>query len=74
MKLPDIRVTGQLQQVASGSGPRKGAQHASQTVLIRKIQTLRGDAPCFASSKSHDCAEICQWRRSCRKLKAVWLR
>lgn len=74
MKLPDIRVTGELQQLASGSGPRKGAQHVSQTLLIRKTQTLRGDAPCFATDKSVECAEICQWRRSCRKLKAVWLR
>lgn len=74
MKLPDIRVTGQLQQPASDSGPGDGAPHVSQTVLIRKIQTLRGDEPCFATSKNHDCAEICQWRRSCRKLKAVWLR
>ena len=74
MKLPDIRVTGQWQQLASGSGPRKGAQHVSPTVLIRKIQTLRGDEQCFATGKRYDFTEICQWRRSCRKLKAVWLR
>jgi hypothetical protein len=74
MKLPDISVIAQLQQLARDSGIKECAPHASQTVLIRKIQKLRGDEPCFATDKSFDCAEICQWRRECRKLKAVWLR
>ncbi|MFA5240751.1 MAG: hypothetical protein WC029_02615 [Sulfuricella sp.] len=74
MKLPDISAFAQLQKLARDSGIKESAPHASQTVLIRKIQALRGDDPCFATDKSVDCAEICQWRRNCRKLKAVWLR
>ncbi|MDP2963777.1 MAG: hypothetical protein Q8N54_13545 [Sulfurimicrobium sp.] len=67
----------QLKQVARESGIKKYAPrtpYSPQTELIRKTQSLRGNEPCFASDKSDDCAEICPWRRECRKLKAAWLR
>lgn len=64
----------QLQQLACDAGLKEPLSHTPKTILIRKIQTLRGDEPCFDSDKSHDCAELCQWRRDCRKLKAAWLR
>ncbi|MBZ0106412.1 MAG: hypothetical protein K8H84_12380 [Sulfuricella denitrificans] len=66
MKLQDIRT------FTYNAQPKPNVDQ--KTILIRKIQVLRGDDPCFASDKSQDCAEICQWRRDCRKLKAVWQR
>ncbi|MFH1493474.1 MAG: hypothetical protein ABIG70_01585 [Pseudomonadota bacterium] len=64
----------QLQQLACDAGLKEPLSHTPKTILIRKIQTLRGDEPCFDTDKSHDCAELCQWRRDCRKPKAAWLR
>ncbi len=64
----------QLHQLACDAGIKDYTLQTPKTVLIRKIQALRGDEPCFATDKSHDCAEICQWRRDCRKLKAAWQR
>lgn len=66
--------TAQLQQLASNFGIRTSATQGSQTELIRAIQTLRDDEPCFSTDKRYDCAEICEWRQDCRKLRAVWLR
>jgi hypothetical protein len=48
--------------------------HTSQTELIRAIQALRGDEPCFSTDKRYDCRENCEWQENCRKLRAVWLR
>ena len=42
--------------------------------LVRMAQQFRGEEPCFATDKRHDCAENCGWRRDCRKRVAVWLR
>lgn len=64
----------QLQQLARDAGLKNPVSHTPKEELIRKIQLLRGDEPCFATDKSHDCAEICQWRRDCRRLKAAWQR
>lgn len=64
----------QLQQIACDSRLKEYSHSIPQTALIRKIQVLRGEEPCFATDKSQECAEICQWRRDCRKLKAAWLR
>jgi len=64
----------QLQHMADPLGLKESKQHTSQTQLIRAIQQQRGEQPCFATDKRDDCAEICEWRRDCRKLMAVWLR
>lgn len=64
----------QQQQPTSNAGINKSMENTQQTILIRKIQMLRGQEPCFATEKSHDCAEICQWRRDCRKPRAAWQR
>lgn len=64
----------ELQQLASDFGLDACATQTSQTELIRTIQALRGDEPCFSTDKRYDCAEICDWRRNCRKLRAIWLR
>lgn len=64
----------QLHQLACEAGIQNFGSQTPKAVLIRKIQTLRGSEACFATEKSHECAEICQWRRDCRKLKAAWLR
>ena len=64
----------QLMSIASTLGIKSYPQHASEIELIRSIQRLYNEDPCFATDKRHDCAEICEWRQDCRKLKAVWLR
>lgn len=64
----------QLQQLACDAGIKANIQNTPKMELIRKIQLIRGVEPCFATEKSHDCAELCQWRRDCRGLKAVWQR
>lgn len=56
------------------SGPTNPKQNVLQADLIRKMQILQGDEPCFATLKSHDCAELCQWRNNCRKRIAAWQR
>ena len=66
--------TAQLQQLASNLGIKSSAIPASKTGLIRAIQVLRNDEPCFSTDKRYDCTEICEWRQDCRKLRAVWLR
>jgi hypothetical protein len=67
-------ITTQTRQQAYKSSAGEHDQNTLQTELIRKMQVLQGDEPCFATDKSHDCAEICQWRRNCRKHVAAWLR
>ncbi|MBS4097362.1 MAG: hypothetical protein KGZ83_11075 [Sulfuricella sp.] len=64
----------QLQGIASHLGVPGFQSDASQTQLIRAIQRFNNDEQCFATEKRHDCAQLCEWRRDCRKLKAVWLR
>jgi len=64
----------QLQQMMGSLGFNECAHGASQTQLIRAIQVKRCEEPCFATDKRHDCAQLCEWRRDCRKLMAAWLR
>ena len=63
----------QVQQMADAQGINGCKQFLSET-MIRTIQLARNEEPCFATDKRHDCAEICEWRRDCRKLMAAWLR
>lgn len=71
--MPGISVL-QLQQLMASPGFNDCAHGASQTQLIRETQIERGDEPCFATEMRHDCAQLCEWRRDCRKLMAAWLR
>ncbi len=65
----------QLQQLANELGISECGTHMlSQTRLVRNIQILRGIEPCFSTEKRYSCVEDCEWSRSCRKLRAVWLR
>lgn len=64
----------QLQQLASELGINEYAPHTSHTRLIRNVQVHRGGEPCFSTEKRYNCMENCEWSRSCRKLRAVWLR
>lgn len=64
----------ELQQLACDFGLKEYATHTSQTELIRAIQALRGEEPCFSTDKRYDCTDVCEWRQNCRKLRAVWLR
>ena len=64
----------QLTNIANNLGIKSAPQHASEIQLIRSIQRLYDEEPCFATDKRHDCAEMCEWRQDCRKPKAVWLR
>lgn len=41
---------------------------------IRAMQRQRGEEPCFSTDKRYSCAEPCEWRKDCLKLRAVWLR
>lgn len=51
-----------------------GEHLAPQTQVIRALQLLLEEVPCFATEKRHDCAEPCKWRRDCRGMVATWLR
>ena len=64
----------ELEQHACDLEPKACVTHTSQTELIRIIQALRSDEPCFSVGKSCNCAEICEWHQHCRKLGTVWLR
>ena len=60
--------------IANTLGIKSHPQQSSEIQLIRSIQRLYNEEQCFGTDKRHDCAELCEWRRDCRKLKAVWLR
>ena len=65
----------QMQELARNLGLKEHNTHTSQTQLIRHIQLMRGDDPCYTTDKRYDCTDNnCEWRRDCRKLRAVWLR
>lgn len=64
----------QFQQMANTLGLNGEDCAMSKTQVIREIQMAREEDPCFGTDKRHDCAEMCEWRRECRKLIAVWLR
>lgn len=63
----------QLHQLASNFGLKASIAYTSQTQLIRNIQLLRGDEPCFSSEQRYVCTKICEWSQDCRKLKAQWM-
>ncbi len=63
-----------LQQLASQIGLHRFNDCPSQKMLIHAIQKHRGGEPCFLSDKGYTCHETCEWRASCQKLRAVWLR
>lgn len=65
----------QLQQLAGVLGINAYRSLTSQSRLIRVIQDLRGEEPCFATDKHSACAEVnCEWREDCRELAAMWFR
>lgn len=41
---------------------------------IRAMQRRRGEEPCFSTDKRYNCIELCELRKECLKLRAVWLR
>jgi len=63
-----------LQQLASQIGLHQHRHNSSQKMLIRAIQKQRGEEACFSTDKRYTCNEVCEWRDSCQKLRAVWLR
>ncbi|BBI99703.1 hypothetical protein FGKAn22_13960 [Ferrigenium kumadai] len=64
----------QRQQLANELGINENVAYMSQTRLVRNVQIRRGNEPCFSTEKRYNCEEDCEWSRSCRKLRAVWLR
>lgn len=63
-----------LQRLAIQIGLQQHSDNSSQKMLIRAIQKQRGEEPCFSTDKRYTCNEACEWRTSCQKLRAVWLR
>ena len=63
-----------LQALASDIGLHKLNDVPSEKMLIRAIQKQRGEEPCYSTDKRYTCKEDCEWRVSCQKLRAVWLR
>lgn len=63
-----------LQQLASQNGQNQYGSNTSQKMLIRTIQMQRGEEPCYSTDKRYNCNEVCEWRASCQKLRAIWLR
>lgn len=50
------------------------ARRPPQPSEIRAMQRQRGAEPCFCTDKRYSCAEQCEWRKDCLKLRAEWLR
>jgi len=63
-----------LQQLACEIGLQKYGNNTSQKILIRAIQKHRGEEQCFSTDKRYNCILDCEWKDSCQKLRAVWLR
>lgn len=63
-----------LQALASDIGLHKLIDVPSEKMLIRAIQQHRGEESCYSSDKRYACKANCEWRASCQKLRAVWLR
>lgn len=65
----------QLQQMAGVPGISHCRSLASLSRLIRAIQDLRGEEPCFATGKRSECTNAnCEWREDCRELAGIWFR
>ena len=67
-------MTSSQQETVSRVGFNEYSHHSSQASAIRAIQRQRGEEPCFSTDKRYNCAEQCEWRKDCLKLRAVWLR
>ena len=63
-----------LQQLAGEIGLHKYSDNTSPKLIIRAIQKQRGEEPCFSTDMRYNCKADCEWRNSCMKLRAVWLR
>jgi len=63
-----------LQQLAIQNGLNEYGNKTSEKVLIRAIQKKREEEPCFSTDKRYLCNADCEWRTSCQKLRAIWLR
>lgn len=63
-----------LQSLAGEIGLHQLGDMPTQKFLIREIQKQRGNEPCYLTDKRYACSENCEWRTSCQKLRAVWLR
>lgn len=61
-------------QPATATPADQGDYPMLQTPVIKALQKFLDEAPCFATEKRHDCAELCKWRRNCRGMVATWLR
>lgn len=66
--------TSSQQEAVNRAGFNEYSRHSSQASAIRAIQRQRGEEPCFSTDKRYNCAEQCEWRKNCLKLRAVWLR
>ena len=64
----------QLQPMTNTLGLNRGGFDKSRVQVIRETQMARDGDPCFGTDMSHDCAEMCEWRRECRKPVAAWRR
>lgn len=52
-------------------------RHGQRSMLpseIRAMQRERGEEPCFCTDKRYSCLDLCDLRKECLKLRAVWLR
>ncbi|MDH4284233.1 MAG: hypothetical protein OEV35_02845 [Gallionellaceae bacterium] len=49
-------------------------QRSIQPSEIRAMQRQRGEDPCFCTDKRYSCSDLCDLRKECLKLRAVWLR
>lgn len=63
-----------LNNSMASSRPSQNNADVHKILTIRAEQASRNEEPCFRTKDSHDCAQMCEWRRDCRKLKAVWRR
>jgi hypothetical protein len=63
-----------LQLLAREAGLKEFDHVKSEIHIIRGIQKQRQQEPCFATDKRYACSEECEWRASCRRLRAVWVR
>lgn len=49
-------------------------QRSMQPSEIRAMQRQRGEESCFSTDKRYSCSDLCDLRKECLKLRAVWLR
>lgn len=64
----------QMSPMAKPSNHDENNLEIQKIRIIRETQIALNTEPCFRSERRHDCAEMCEWRRDCRKLVAIWRR